>query len=77
MMIFWLGMMFDSLQSVKCVQVTSNNRNHVYEITGVQAYNESNGGWENDWIEKTFNVDSGSLQNNIKLDYMIPSTAPS
>jgi hypothetical protein len=77
---FWLGMIFESSESVKCVKVTSK-RNHVYELR-IQAYNENSNEWENAWIQKSLDVQNGVVTNTIKLNYvgnpnLNPTSTPS
>lgn len=77
---FWLGMIFDTSKSVKCVKETSN-RNHVYELR-IQAYNENNNEWENAWIQKSLDVSNGMATNIIKINYvgnpnLNPTSTPS
>lgn len=64
---FWIGMEFNSFKSVKCVTMTSKT-NHVTEIR-VQSYIESEGKWENAWIENILDTNSWKVTTEIKLDY--------
>ncbi len=77
---FWLGMIFDTSKSVKCIKVTSK-RNHVYELR-IQAYNENSNEWENAWIQKSLDVSNGIVTNTIKINYVSnpnlnPTSTPS
>jgi hypothetical protein len=70
---FWLGMMFDSLQSVKCVQVSSKTQ-HVNELR-IQAYIDTEDRWENVWIQKSLDTTNWIVVNTIRLDYNEPPTS--
>ncbi len=62
---FWLGMTFDDLTRVQCVEITSF-RHHVNEIR-IQAL-DANGNWQNVWIQK-LDVQKYISTNTIQLNY--------
>jgi len=71
---FYIGMMFNSAKLVRCIKFTNFGDKPAIEVR-VQAYNDIDKVWENAYIKKDLDLNTGAT-NVIPLDYGVPTEAP-